>query len=351
MTSNRPMNGLLYRRLCHRFGTVKIANAGEARIAKMCRDLFTGQRKDAVQQHGETYYVRCPFCRDSDLSLSINHMYAQLGMTGSQMLYLAYCKRSGCLANRENRDSLANRLSACDGMLSMARIVAGVERKTAEQPVELPEGMRPIDRLRDTHPVREFLSDYDLDVERLAKFYELGYCGSSAPSLARNRIIIPIRKKGELCGWQALSIAEDERRKYLSARGMATSKVVYNLERAREYPTVVIVPEALDVWRFGPMAVSLMGTCSADQLRMLKSACRGRIVVLVTLPDVTLPMAKRMAERFREELRGEFAAVRINVPKRWKRATRSNLRSLVREAAAKQDVQVEYTKVRDANHA
>jgi len=351
MSSQQVMNGRLYRRLCRRFGTVKIANAGEARIAKMCRNPFTGQYRDAVQQHGETYYVRCPFCGDSDLSLSINHMYAQAGVTGSPMLYLAYCHRSGCLAVRENRDLLANLLSACDGMLSMARIVAGVEKTTAEQAVELPEGMRHIDRLRDTHPARQFLSNYGLDVERLAKLYGLGYCGNLAPSLARNRIIIPIRKKGDLCGWQALSIADDGSRKYLSARGMATSKIVYNLERAREYRTVVIVPEPLDVWRFGKMAVSLTGACSDTQLRLIRSACRGRSVALVTLPDVTSPMAKRMAERFRDELPGEFAAIRIKVPSRWQQATRADLRSLVSEAAAKQDVQVEYTKAQDSSRA
>lgn len=198
------------------------------------------------------------------------------------MLHLAYCHRSACLSKSQNRDRLADMLSADDGILSKSRIGSGVEKTVALQPPELPQGMRAINQLHDAHPARQFLDEQGLSPDRLTKFYELGYCGDTASSVARNRIIIPIRQKGELRGWQSLSITEERRRKYLSAPGVETSKLVYNLDRAREYPTAVIVPETLDVWRFGAMAVSLMGTCSERQTRRIASAFRGRNVVLVT---------------------------------------------------------------------
>jgi hypothetical protein len=350
MASQPVMNGMLYRRLVRRFGTVKVSRAGEARIATARRNPVTGQPRDDLQQHGEQYYVRCPFCRDSSLSLSINHMYGQLGRNGYQMLHLGYCHRSACLTKSQNRDRLAEMLSAEDGILSKTRIGSGVGKSVAVQPPELPQGMRAINQLPDAHPARQFLDGQGLNPDRLTKFYELGYCGNAASSVARNRIIIPIRQKGELCGWQSLSIAEERRHRYLSAPGVATSKLVYNLDRAREYPTAVIVPETLDVWRFGAMAVSLMGTCSERQVRLISSAFRGRSVVLVTLAsEVTSPMARQIAKRFLEQPSVEFASVRISKSQQWRRATRAELRAIVAEEAAKLSIDVGYGKVADAH--
>jgi hypothetical protein len=235
-----------------------------------------------------------------------------------------------------------------------ARIRPGTERAPSTEPIELPPSYRRLDDLRDSHPARRFLVRRGLDPERLARLYNLGYCGESASLLvSRNRIIIPILQRGKLQGWQALSFDEGQgcgsgQPKYLSAPGMAAAELVYNLDRARDYSMGVIVPEPFDVWRFGPMAMSMFGICSERQRRNLTSAFRNRTLALVTLKsEITATMAKRLAQQFRERMYDRFIVVRVPDHRIWRSAGRAELRTIVAKAAAEEGIEVRYRKIEE----
>src|SRR5262249_38186697 len=139
--------------------------------------------------------------------------------------------------------------------------------------VKEPGTVTRIDHLPKGHRARRFFGRVGLNADRIGKVYDVGYCRESKLSIARGRLIIPVRQDGQLKGWQALRIdtpEEDEPTpRYFTSPGMHRSQLLYNLDRAKEYETGVIVAEPLDVWVFGPMAVSPFGLGMSDTQRRL----------------------------------------------------------------------------------
>ena len=65
--------------------------------------------------------------------------------------------------------------------------------------------------------------------------------------------------------------------------------VVYNLDRAQDYRTVVILKRPSDVWRLGPMAVGIWGDVVTIQQRwLLVRRCRHASVVMLLDHDTRL---------------------------------------------------------------
>ena len=72
---------------------------------------------------------------------------------------------------------------------------------------------------------------------------------------AKDRIIIPITMNGELRGWTARLIgtpADKSISKYYHMPGLKKSELLYNFDRARQSPYVVVCEGPSDVWAWAP---------------------------------------------------------------------------------------------------
>lgn len=348
------LNPTLYRRLVRRFGDVKVRYPGEARVVR--QDPFSDEPRLVAQNWGESYYVCCPFCGDRHHQLSISYMYAQRDEeTGRQLLHLAYCHAAKCMSRYKNRVALAEMLSANDGLLEEARLRQGKVVSDAERVVELPSPLTRLDKLPKKHPARRYLRQRGFNPDKVGKFYDVHYCNGGDDPLARDRIIIPVYRSGRLRGWQSLALEPGEGDRgddgqtptFLSALGMKTSDLWYNLDRARDYATGVIVRWPTDVWAFGLMALCPVGNSVTEMhQRVIRAVFRARAVVLF--------MAKEeLAERGVRQLR---SALERGVPDRVAVVERPGdrppgaearrlLRGCVLKQAKSQKVRVAYDKV------
>src|SRR5262245_55499077 len=68
-TDTRVLNPRLYRALQRAFINVRVSHAGEAMLAKVVIDPVDDERRYAIRHCGETYMVRCPFCRSDGKTL------------------------------------------------------------------------------------------------------------------------------------------------------------------------------------------------------------------------------------------------------------------------------------------
>lgn len=350
----KVLNPLLYHRLQRRFGRVAVSRRGEARVAWYGRDVFSEEGdgpKWVVRQPGEQYQVRCPFCRDPARSLSVNHLYGQRGGSGFP-INLAYCHNANCLARYENRVALAQLLGADDGVLEDARILPGRKASDGEVSPELPEPRTRLDRLPKGHPARRYLRGLDLDPDRVGRRYGVSYCAAGDETLARNRVIIPVHLRGQLKGWQALAIEQgrDPRRpskdEYLSAPGLRTSETVYNLDKARQYETGIIVATPADVWGFGAMALCPLGRHpSVCHRRLIRIAFRKHAAILALPEDLfDEPWARRLAGALARSLAGRFAAVKLPASLATGATARRALRDHVAKEARARGVRVRYAR-------
>lgn len=94
-----PLNPVLYRLLCNKFGEVKIANEGcHAYVQRMPDPTNPRRTFTRASSWGEYYCVRCPFCNDHSARLWINHRYASEVEHGRrQLTNLAICYHKQCL--------------------------------------------------------------------------------------------------------------------------------------------------------------------------------------------------------------------------------------------------------------
>ncbi len=205
MADEKVLNPRLYARLQRVFGEVKIRNPGEARVV---RASHFREGTTQVVQWGEQYLVGCPFCRNAAYRLSISYQYGLSDEKGRPNIYLAKCHARDCLADRENRVALAAKLS--DGRASPAedRVRPGKVISDDERRIDLPGSLTRVDQLANNHSARLFLSDRGLDPDRVGRFYGVSYCADSDDFLTRGRLIIPVRQRNQLKGWQSLAIGQ-----------------------------------------------------------------------------------------------------------------------------------------------
>lgn len=338
---NTVMNPFLYRRLLARFDEVRVTRAGEKRIA------IRNERRTDVKHWGEQYLVACPFCRAPG-KLAISYLYGQADDTGRPATYLVSCFVRGCLRQPANREALAKRLGVGDGLLEQARLRDEPNRPAAPT-VKLPRHLTPLEDLRYGHPARQFLSDRGIDPDVASRVYGLTYCDESDDTLAQDRLIVPVYSGDKLETWQSFSIrgtqADDPQPRYFSAKGIATSHLIYNLGRAARYETAVIVAEPMYVWRFGPMAVSPLrfeALSDRQRRRLLASFRKKTIVILMTERELerNADFVRKMTNR----MPGRFAA--IQMPRRQPGAheVREYLRGLVTRNAAEKGVRICFAK-------
>jgi hypothetical protein len=198
-------------------------------------------------------------------------VYDQL--TKSKNLWLANCFNEDCYDTYDAQAQLYERVYAIPRSAQQkVQVLEGVEADPDElKEVRPPGPMWRLDELkakRPNHPAILYLEGRGYDVDKLARLWDIAYCPKSYYTLATQRIIIPIYMSGMMVGWQARYVGDDVDgvpfnkagiAKYWTSPGFKRKLVAYNLERACQHQTVVVVEGPLDAVNVGPMAVAAVG--------------------------------------------------------------------------------------------
>jgi hypothetical protein len=323
MAGYAPLNGTLYGALRRVFGEVGVEHPGVAMRDRGYRNERkpgggTYKQLDVVDP-GENYYVPCPFCKSApDKKLYINHTWGVWDGTTSR-LTLAHCFRPyACMSHHANREALLNYLSLSTEQLKRVSMRRGRIREPEESEPRWPEA-ESVSDLPPGHPAALYLANRGFDLDFLAESFRVHYCFAGFEFQSRNRIIIPFFRDGEFIGWQGRCPADlpwkdpDKRRreglppKYTNMPGFRKSLCLYDFDRAREAPTIVVCEGVTGVWRHAegvevPYATAVQGMSpSPQQLRLLAKASKKRKTIVWLLDPGAAEFAK--AEKAMKTLR------------------------------------------------
>lgn len=287
----KPLNPKLYNLLQRNLpGGVQILCEGEAFVGSYHRDPVSGQPRLYIKQRGEEYFGNCPFCGDTRGRLYVNHRWAVTDKQGNDNLFLCYCYNENCT-------------SSLDGQLRLKELVFRLGRRKLTMPVypgkilkdserydpRPPGPIVYLDELPKHHPAVEYVEDVrGFNVRTLVKRYGVGYCAESQEDLARDRIYIPFVQENRLMGWQMRYIGDPPGKwppKYFSCPGQPAKRMLYNIDEAQKYSTVLLVEGPIDVWGAGPQAVGLIGKkLSPTKLDLLRTKCGDAAIVVLLDP-------------------------------------------------------------------
>jgi hypothetical protein len=366
MSADRLLNPALHWCLQQHFGEVTIKNAGMPLRYDYIYDELKRRDRLIVVECGERYRVCCDRCGDKrqQLCISAGWYFHDAGRRRTWK-HLIKCLNRDCYASREAREALHSRLSSESSSPFLLAPIRGPEKADLAESFsvpdqELPGEVFPLSSLKRAHRAVEYLESRNFDVDELCRLYDLGYCKQSRLGCARGRLIIPAYLDQRLVGWQARYIGEldwnqpSSPPKDFTCPGMKRGRVVYNLDRAQDYRTVVILKRPSDVWRLGPMAVAIWGSkLTIQQRRLLVRHCRHASVVMLLdhgsparkstrCPDWLLSRKLGLSNTFA----GGFAVVSLPQELSPDSLTQDWLREYVQEHAAQQGVQVRWNRRR-----
>jgi hypothetical protein len=182
-----------------------------------------------------------------------------------------------------------------------------VVKKREPTVAKLPEKLVPLDQLPMTHNANAYLTSRFLDPHKLSSDWGLMYCPDDPHPLVADRIIIPIYMGGKLAGWQARYIGEPMNNnppKYFTMPGTQRNAILYNYDRAKQYPFGVLVEGVVDVWSIGGQGVAKFGSSlSSIHTQLLSAAWGATGIALLSDGDVWAdPKKREKYERVRSVL-------------------------------------------------
>jgi hypothetical protein len=268
-------------------------------------------------------------------------------VTGSDGLHRGLCLSHNCLADARNRANLG-RLIYADlqhrpgaMLLSPSRVST---QSVSSQPAAVTEPGRivSVDRLPTDNPAVFCLQQREYDLDELATTWHVGFCFESEFRMLRRRIYIPIFMDGELVGWQGRypgNIPDGWKTpKYYTMPGMRKSKLLYNIDVAREQPLVVICEGCTDVWRVGLPGVAMFGKQACkEQLRLLTDVRHGKSAVILLDADA-IDDAKALYIELKPFFVGRLVLARLPAGLDPGICPRSELWRFIRAEAGKQRV-------------
>ena len=300
----------LYNKLKQHFhGGVIIANQGE-RFSCISPIAVTGKRRTFVQHSGEYYRVNCPFCaNETRHRLWINHMYGQPDVNGKAMYFLATCYNEDCLSKTENWQKLKEVIFGFQNVadrripqfpLNMPTTWCDPsDMRVAEPPGEVIP-MSQLMRSVPDHPAVQWMCGVRHYTQHMFDYYGISYCirAHSRYPLAQNRIIFPIYMREQLVGWQARYVGTTDWHltpKYYGLPGMPKRLMLYNYDKAKTQPFVVLVEGVTDCHVIGDPAVAVLGkTVTAVQFELIVNTWDGKPVILIFDPEAQEEMQKVM---------------------------------------------------------
>ena len=267
------LNQDLYSRLHAICKSVKVAKVGERLVTSIVED------KLVILDYGETYRICCPFCArrgdpDTRHRLWISHAWGVEPADSPIKWRLATCFHNDCLHDYASYRSLRSFVFGIGGERYYKPIL--VQGKLPSAPPSTPGICVPLTELPKDHSAIKYLQSRGFDPAIIYSEYGVSYCqDSDSFPLAIDRLVMPIVFDGAKVGWQCRYIGTPPSKnipKYFSAPGMSIKNYLYDYDRAKSFPFVVVVEGIFDAWAIGQGAVALFGkTASRRQLELLHS--------------------------------------------------------------------------------
>jgi len=188
-----------------------------------------------VRKVGGEFVYLCPLCRDKDHG---GHLYYN---PNSEAYYCFKCKLKGYTSTRERAKTLVT------------------PEDISLESVSIPKGFVPIwnmeEREINTQPfLKKFLADKEI-------YPSISYQMQLYFSLWRQAILIPVLVNGIIVAAQIRNLIQVEGQpKYYPAKGTHPSRYLYNIDKASQYRTVVIVEGPFDTPKVGDNVIALFGT-------------------------------------------------------------------------------------------
>ena len=347
----KPLNTQLYSLLKRRFGEVRISNPGERFVGYYVAPRAGDHMKLEIAHPGEHYLVCCPRCNDTRFRLQFHHLWGwpDPDARGDRKMQLVYCFNENCFDDIGKKYDLFYKVYEVGAVTrKRGRIRRGRLVPVEKRSIDLPGPITPLQRLPRTHPAIEYLEGRFFDPDKIGRVYGVGYCATSHYYLAGHRIIIPVLdESGTMRGWQARFIGEPPKGgvpKYFTAPNMQRRSLLYNINRAKEYCTVVVVEGPTDVWSVGPMAVAAFGkTLTQMQRVMLRRHWRQGSCVLLFDANAQ-EENNEMHLKLRNSFRHGCAAVPLPDGTDPGSLDRGFLRGLIADQATSQGVKVWFEK-------
>lgn len=351
---NTVLNPLLYKKLRTLFGEVRVANEGMSFAGQGVR--VAGKMRIDIAADGEYYRVNCPFCGDRRFRLWIHHMWDQEDDFGRRMRFLAICyNETACLRDAANRSELYESLSRGIAIVRSDIREGSRTREDVERNIRWPGQVVTVDKLPATHKAVAYLVDRKLDVEELGRVYRVAYCFASVDfPAARERLIIPIYRDGQLMGWQARYVGEiDWKRhrvaKYYNHPDMAKSQILGNWDIARKYHTGVIVEGPIDALNFGGPAMFICGNHMSDtQIKLFAGAFGDRAgVILLDPTEYDAGNSQDLVDKLRDKFSRNIVAVRLPDGTDPGSLDRVVVRKFVKDVAKDHNIKISFSRIKD----
>lgn len=295
---DRVLNPSLYQSLQDAYGHVRVQALGQAcKRPEWQLNNLTGRTElkfDKRYSTGEFYRVKCPFCpkRDGRYVLYVHHMYGQT-VDERSAIGLATCYRCHFEKDEFNRDCF--REAVLLGLpVNGGKVREGEIKKYKLGPTTWPGKVCKLSELPENHPARRFIAFRGFDLKKLEKHYDIKFCVSVSNleyGMASGRIVIPIKKRGKLIGWQArypgAVPSGSAVPPYYTLPGFPTDQTIYNLDGMSKCKTGIVVEGVTDVWALGAWAGAIFGSMiHPPQLELLKRSFSDGSVVFLLDPDV-----------------------------------------------------------------
>jgi DNA primase len=192
--------------------------------------------------------------------------------------------------------------------------------------------------LDEDHQAVAYLRHRGFDPAELSERWQVGYCLSSRFLPMSERLYIPIHQGGKLVFWQGRTLVEGLKMKYFNTPGLHKSSYLYNFDRARKQPGVVVVEGVTDAWRVGPSAVAFFGKkASREQITRLIICSHGK-PLLVALDGEAGSETDILVGELRRLRSGSLVVVRLPADKDPGSLAREELWHIFRAAARNQNV-------------
>jgi hypothetical protein len=291
-----PLNATLYSLLEHKFGEIRIANEGAAaHIQRFADPLRPGRFVERAHTWGEYYCVNCPFCQDARFRLWINHLYgADYENNRRTRTHLATCYNEDCISKPGRREQLEDMVFGGGKRLFKKVAIRAPSAEFVHKAVAAPGEICSIAGLPEFHPAVKYVRSRKFDPLVLDAKFQIGVCTyttEAAYKIMLNRLYMPIHFNGELVGWQGRTVNDGGGPKYFNCPGTSKSRMLYNYDRAREQPYVVVVEGVPSVWRIGDPAVCIFGkTMSLWQQTTISTTWAGKPIILMLDNDARVEM-------------------------------------------------------------
>jgi hypothetical protein len=339
----------LYRRLVDKFQHVTIANEGEEMISRLVKDAHTNESRLDIDHFGEQYRVNCPFCNEIRQRLYISYLWGYFDDRNQSLnLWLCKCYNQECVKYYERQLWLYRSVFADVGDGNEDIILPGTRPSSASAEPFWPGLIDRLDKLSEHHPAITYLRERGFDTGQLSRFLKIGYCYEASQDCytAGNRIIIPVFKDSQLVGWQARYVGTpkyDSTPKYYTMPRFKKSQFLYNYDRARQFPYVILTEGVTDVWRVGPASVALFGKTLSYGQKLLIGSTWGSGVAIVLLDADAQSDAEGIYDSLKDVV-PKRVLVKLPEGKDPGEMTRAEIYQRIQEAAREQHLELPKSK-------